>query len=29
MISVEHLVKRYKTAQTAAVDDVSFDVAPG
>ena len=29
MISVDHLVKRYKTAQTAAVDDVSFDVAPG
>jgi ABC-2 type transport system ATP-binding protein len=29
MISVKHLVKRYKTAQAAAVDDVSFDVAPG
>jgi ABC-2 type transport system ATP-binding protein len=29
IIHVEHLVKRYKRAQVNAVDDVSFDVAPG
>ncbi|MCL4489231.1 MAG: ABC transporter ATP-binding protein [Chloroflexi bacterium] len=29
MIQVEHLVKRYKRAQVNAVDDISFDVAPG
>jgi|SRR5581483_542483 ABC-2 type transport system ATP-binding protein len=29
IIHVEHLVKRYKNAQTNAVDDISFDVAPG
>ncbi|MGZ8437806.1 MAG: ATP-binding cassette domain-containing protein [Candidatus Limnocylindrales bacterium] len=29
MIRVEHLVKRYKTSQVAAVDDISFDVQPG
>jgi ABC-2 type transport system ATP-binding protein len=29
IIRVEHLVKRYKTSQVAAVDDISFDVQPG
>lgn len=29
MIRVEHLVKRYKKSQVAAVDDISFDVQPG
>jgi ABC-2 type transport system ATP-binding protein len=29
IIHVEHLVKRYKNSQTNAVDDISFDVAPG
>lgn len=29
IIQVEHLVKRYKRSQVNAVDDVSFDVAPG
>ena len=29
IIRVEHLVKHYKRAQVNAVDDVSFDVAPG
>ncbi len=29
IISVEHLVKRYKRATTNAVNDISFDVAPG
>jgi len=29
IIRVEHLVKRYKKAATPAVDDISFDVAPG
>jgi ABC-2 type transport system ATP-binding protein len=29
IIHVEHLIKRYKNAQTNAVDDISFDVAPG
>jgi ABC-2 type transport system ATP-binding protein len=29
IISVKNLVKRYKNAQTNAVDDISFDVAPG
>ncbi len=29
IIHVEHLVKRYKRAQVNAVDDISFDVAPG
>jgi ABC-2 type transport system ATP-binding protein len=29
IISVEHLTKRYKKSQTAAVDDISFDVRPG
>jgi ABC-2 type transport system ATP-binding protein len=29
MISVDHLVKRYKKADRPAVDDVSFSVAPG
>ena len=29
IIHVEHLVKRYKRAELNAVDDVSFDVAPG
>src|SRR5262245_22199881 len=29
IIAVEHLTKRYKKAATAAVDDVSFRVAPG
>jgi ABC-2 type transport system ATP-binding protein len=29
IISVEHLTKRYKKATTPAVDDISFDVAPG
>jgi len=29
IIHVEHLVKRYKRAQVNAVDDSSFDVAPG
>ena len=29
IIHVENLVKRYKRAQVNAVDDISFDVAPG
>ncbi len=29
IIQVEHLVKRYKRAKVNAVDDISFDVAPG
>ena len=29
IIRVEHLSKRYKGATVPAVDDVSFDVAPG
>jgi ABC-2 type transport system ATP-binding protein len=29
MIQVEHLTKRYKKSSVAAVDDISFDVAPG
>ena len=29
IIHVEKLVKRYKNTQTNAVDDISFDVAPG
>lgn len=29
IIHVEHLVKRYKNAQSNAVDDISFDVATG
>lgn len=29
MITVDHLVKRYKHAQTNAVDDISFTVVPG
>jgi ABC-2 type transport system ATP-binding protein len=29
IIRVEHLVKRYKKSTTPAVDDISFDVAPG
>ena len=29
IIRVEHLVKRYAKATTPAVDDISFDVAPG
>src|SRR5512141_944761 len=29
ILHVSHLVKRYKNSQTNAVDDVSFDVAPG
>lgn len=29
IIQVEHLVKRYKRATTNAVNDISFDVAPG
>ncbi|HEY6013184.1 MAG TPA: ATP-binding cassette domain-containing protein [Candidatus Limnocylindrales bacterium] len=29
IIQVEHLVKRYKKSQVAAVDDISFDVQPG
>ena len=29
IIAVEHLTKRYKKAATPAVDDVSFQVAPG
>src|SRR5512142_38206 len=29
IIHVEHLVKRYKRSQVNAVDDISFDVAPG
>ena len=29
MITVEHLVKRYKREETKAVDDISFTVAPG
>ncbi len=29
IIHVEHLVKRYKRTQVNAVDDISFDVAPG
>ena len=29
IIHVEHLVKRYKNSQANAVDDISFDVAPG
>jgi ABC-2 type transport system ATP-binding protein len=29
MIQVEHLVKRYKKAATAAVDDISFEVGAG
>lgn len=29
VVHVEHLVKRYKRAEVNAVDDVSFDVAPG
>lgn len=29
IIQVEHLVKRYKKSQVAAVDDFSFDVQPG
>jgi ABC-2 type transport system ATP-binding protein len=29
IIHVEHLVKRYKKSQVAAVDDISFDVQPG
>lgn len=29
IIRVEHLVKRYKSSRTNAVDDISFEVAPG
>lgn len=29
IIHVEHLVKRYKNSQTNAVDDISFEIAPG
>ncbi|HEX4715560.1 MAG TPA: ATP-binding cassette domain-containing protein, partial [Ktedonobacteraceae bacterium] len=29
MITVEHLVKRYKREGINAVDDISFTVAPG
>ena len=29
IIRVEHLVKRYKMSQVAAVDDISLDVQPG
>ena len=29
IISVEHLLKRYRTAAVAAVDDISFEVRPG
>lgn len=29
IIQVEHLVKRYKNAQANAVDDISFEIAPG
>src|SRR5579883_1598434 len=29
IITVEHLVKRYKREETNAVDDISFTVAPG
>ena len=29
VVHVEHLIKRYKRAEVNAVDDVSFDVAPG
>src|SRR5450631_4047591 len=29
IITVEHLVKRYKRESTNAVDDISFTVAPG
>jgi len=29
IIHVEHLIKRYKRAEVNAVDDISFDVAPG
>jgi ABC-2 type transport system ATP-binding protein len=29
IIHVEHLIKRYKRAVVSAVDDISFDVAPG
>jgi ABC-2 type transport system ATP-binding protein len=29
VIHVEHLIKRYKRAEVNAVDDISFDVAPG
>lgn len=29
VITVDHLVKRYKREQTSAVDDISFTVAPG
>ena len=29
IVQVEHLVKRYKRAETNAVDDISFDVAQG
>src|SRR5258707_635870 len=29
VITVEHLVKRYKKAESNAVDDVSFHVKPG
>jgi ABC-2 type transport system ATP-binding protein len=29
IIKVEHLLKRYKRAETNAVDDISFTVAPG
>src|SRR5579884_1062355 len=29
IITVEHLVKRYKREETSAVDDISFTVAPG
>src|SRR6187401_833442 len=29
MIQVQHLTKRYKKAERAAVDDISFQVAPG
>jgi ABC-2 type transport system ATP-binding protein len=29
MIQVDHLVKRYKKSKVPAVDDISFDVAPG
>jgi ABC-2 type transport system ATP-binding protein len=29
MVSVEHLVKRYRKSTVAAVDDISFQVHPG
>ena len=29
VVHVEHLIKRYKRAEVNAVDDISFDVAPG